>query len=116
MCGECHACEMLSGKKQCTLNCQTKIPCEVGDKVEVSITTDYFLKATYLIYGIPLLGFLIGLIVGIGLTKIINVSHEDLVVALCMIIGTILAGFYIKYKDKKKIYTKFLPHIIKKYE
>lgn len=114
MCGDCHACEMMSGKKDCTLSCQTKIPCQVGDKVEVSLTTDYFLKATYLIYGVPLIGLLVGLGVGIGLSKILSVSYEDLIVALGMIIGTGLGILYIKVKDKKQTYTKFFPHIVSK--
>ena len=114
MCGDCHACEIMSGKKDCTLSCQTKIPCQVGDKVEIALTTDYFLKATYLIYGVPLIGLLVGLGVGIGLSKILSVSYEDLIVALCIIIGTGLGILYIKSKDKKQTYTKFFPHIVSK--
>lgn len=114
MCGDCHACEMMSGKKDCTLTCQTKIPCKVGDQVEVSLTTDYFLKATYLIYGVPLVGFLLGLGVGVGLSKILSVAYEDLLVALCIIVGTALGVFYIKLKDKKATYTKFFPHVVGK--
>ena len=68
MCGDCHACEMMSGKKSCTLNCETDQPYRIGDKVEVDITNQYFLKATYIVYGVPLVGFIIGLILGIGLS------------------------------------------------
>lgn len=116
MCGDCHACEMISGKKECTLTCQMKIPCKVGDQVEVSLTTDYFLKATYLIYGIPLIGLLLGLGVGMVLSKILLTAYEDLLVAICIIIGTGLGVLYIKLKDKKATYTKFLPHIVGKKE
>ena len=116
MCGDCHACEMISGKKQCTLSCEAKIPCKVGDKVEVAITTDYFLKATYLIYGVPLIGFLLGLGIGIALSKVLTTTYEDLLVAVCMIIGTGLGVLYIKLKDKKATYKKFLPQIVSKQE
>ena len=114
MCGDCHACEMISGKKACTLTCESKIPCQVGDQVEIELTTDYFLKATYLIYGVPLLGLVVGLIIGIGITKIMIVPLEDLVMAACMLIGTGLGIIYIKVKDKKKSYHKFLPHVVEK--
>lgn len=116
MCGDCHACEMLSGKKQCTLNCKTDIPCQIGDQVEVSITNDYFLKATYLIYGIPLVGLLLGLGMGVCVSRVIGVQYEDIVVVVSMIIGIGLGMFYIKVKDHKKTYEQFLPQIIGKYE
>lgn len=116
MCGDCHACEMISGKKACTLNCQTRVPCEVGDRVEVSITNEYFLKATYLVYGVPLVGFLMGLLVGILFTKGMTSSYEDLVITLTTIIGTALGVGYIRFKDKKEAYHKFLPYVIGKEE
>ena len=114
MCGDCHACEMLSGKKSCTLNCESKVDCEVGDRVEVALTNEYFLKATYLIYGIPLIGFIIGLIIGIGLSKVITIISQDLTIAAWIIIGTSIGIYYIKYQDKQRAYDKFLPHIISK--
>lgn len=112
MCGDCHACEMMSGKKNCTLSCVKKVPCEVGDKVEVTLTTDYFLKATYLVYGVPLLGFVIGLGLGVVLSKAIQTSYSDLWIALCILLGTGAGVLYIKMRDKKKAYGKFLPSII----
>lgn len=111
MCGDCHACEIMSRKKECTLSCETKIPCQVGDEVQVALTTDYFLKATYLIYGVPLIGFLLGLGISVGLSQIQSIPYEDLLSALCIMIGTGLGVLYIKLKDKKASYTKFLPHI-----
>lgn len=115
MCGDCHACEMISGKKSCTLNCETQIPCQVGDKVEVGLTSDYFLKATYLIYGVPLIGFLIGLLIGISATKYIEVAYTDLILVGCIAVGTGLGVLYIKKRDKKKAYNQYLPHITKVY-
>lgn len=111
MCGDCHACEMLSSKKQCTLRCECQVPCKVGDRVEVSITNEYFLKATYLVYGIPLVGFLIGLAVGSALAQCVSSYYRDLVVAMCIILGTGMGIFYIKTKEKKKAYQKFLPKV-----
>jgi len=116
MCGDCHACEMISGKKACTLTCQTHVECKPGDEVEVNITTDYFLKATYLIYGIPLVGFLGGMVIGIGLSHVVQPVFGEILIAGCMLLGTALGLFYIKKKDKKKAYQKFLPHIIGKKE
>lgn len=114
MCGECHACEMLSGKKVCTLTCQSTIPCKVGDRVEVALTNKRFLKATYIVYGIPLLGFIMGTALGYGLAQVITFGEEDLWVAIGAVIGTLIGVGYIKWADKKEKYEEYLPHIIRK--
>lgn len=116
MCGDCHACEMMSGKKSCTLNCETDQPYRIGDKVEVDITNQYFLKATYIVYGVPLVGFIIGLILGIGLSYFVNASYKDVVIAVVTLLGTALGVGYIKMRDHKNAYRKFLPHIVGKVE
>lgn len=108
MCGECHACEMISGKKTCTLTCQTKIECEVGDVVEVALENHLFLKATYLIYGIPLIGFMAGL----GIGYLLNL--EDWLIAILTLLSTSLSLLYLKLQDNKKLYQPYLPKIIKK--
>lgn len=114
MCGDCHACEAMSGKKECTLTCRNHIACEVGDRVEVTLTNDHFLKATYIIYGIPLIGFIVGIGIGIFLAKVLTVGAEDLWIVVGAVLGTLIGIGYIKWRDKKKAYSKFLPHIVGK--
>lgn len=108
MCGDCHACEMISGKKSCILQCQTKIKCEIGDVVEVQLSNHLFLKATYLLYGMPLIGFISGLCI----SYFLNLS--DWITALVTLVSTSLSIIYIKIQDKRKLYYSFLPHITKK--
>lgn len=114
MCGDCHACEMMSGKKECTLTCRNHIACEVGDCVEVTITNDHFLKATYIVYGIPLVGFIVGIAAGVILSKILTIGEEDLWIVVGAVLGTLIGIGYIKWRDKRKTYNKFLPHIVGK--
>lgn len=114
MCGDCHACEMLSGKKACTLTCLNHIKCNVGDRVEVTLTNEHFLKATYLVYGVPLIGFVIGILIGYGLAQLLTFGEEDIFVAIGAILGTLIGIGYIKWRDKQESYHKFLPHIVKK--
>ena len=114
MCGDCHACEMISGKKECALTCHNPIECKVGDHVEVTLTNDHFLKATYIVYGVPLIGFVIGLLIGYGLAQVLTFGGEDIWVAIGGVIGLLIGGGYIKWKDQKKSYHKFQPHIIRK--
>lgn len=114
MCGECHACEMLSGKKVCTLTCRNPIQCKVGDRVEITLTNKHFLKATYIVYGIPLVGFVMGIALGYGVARLVNFGGEDIWVATGAIIGILIGIGYIKWKDKQKKYQDYLPHIVRK--
>lgn len=116
MCGDCHACEMLSGKKQCQLTCEVKSECEVGDRVEVQLGTSHFLKATYIMYGIPLLGFIGGLAVSLIIVKLLQIESTDWWLAAGMLGGTLIGAGYIKIKDKRSTYQKYLPHITSKIE
>lgn len=114
MCGDCHACEMISGKKQCTLTCHNHVECEVGDRVEVTLTNDHFLKATYIVYGVPLIGFIMGILIGYGLAQVLAFGGEDIWASIGAIVGTLIGVGYIKWRDKKKAYNRFLPHIVGK--
>lgn len=116
MCGDCHACERLSGKKQCQLTCEVHTECQVGDKVEVQLETEHFLKAAYLMYGIPLLGFIGGLVISLILTKLLGVTQTDLWLIAGMLMGTVLGTVYIKARDQANAYHKYLPVITSKVE
>lgn len=113
MCGECHACEMLSGKKVCTLTCQSSVSCKVGDRVEVTLTPKHFLKATYIVYGIPLVGFVLGTILGYGLAQVTAFGGEDIWVAIGAILGILIGIGYIRWRDQQEKYKHYLPHIIR---
>lgn len=114
MCGECHACEMLTDKKSCSLKCISTIKCHVGDRVEVSLENKTFLKATYIMYGLPFVGLVVGLALGYILQSYLNIWWGELLcmfTALCGM-GIMLGVIYIR--DKKNAYKKYLPCIISK--
>ena len=112
MCGDCHACEMLSGKKTCTLNCKSQIPCEIGDQVEITLAQERFIKATYLMYGIPLVGFVVGLLAGYAIGMVTHLG--EIIGIIGAIVGMCLGFMLIKRKEKKKQFQKYLPQIIAK--
>ncbi len=114
MCGDCHACEAVSGKKDCTLRCEMDIPCSKGDKVEILLAQSTFLKATYIMYGVPLLGLIVGIILGYGLNKLLNVGQEDLLVLIGAIIGTGTSFLIVKWGEQKGKFKAYLPRIISK--
>ncbi len=116
MCGECHACDYITGKKNCTLRCTREIECQVGDKVELKLEQTTFLKATYVMYGFPLIGLIIGVVLGFGASKLFLAGSEDLWVLVGGLLGTVLPLLGIKRIEKQGKFKKFLPRIICKRE
>lgn len=116
MCGDCHACDALTTKKSCVLRCEKEIECQVGDLVELSLAQPTFLKATYVMYGLPLIGLILGIIMGYGGYCFFNTINEDVWVLVGGLIGIILPLLYIKWADQNGRFRKYLPHIVAKKE
>ena len=116
MCGECHACEMLTDKKSCSLKCISAIRCQVGDRVEVSLENKTFLKATYIMYGLPFIGLIVGLGLGYILQSYLAVWWGELLCVLTALCGMGIRLGVIYRRDKKNVYKKYLPCIIAKEE
>lgn len=114
MCGECHACDHVTGKKSCILKCYKKIECQVDDTVELELAQPVFLKATYVMYGLPLVGFVLGISVGFGISRLCNLGSEDLYVLVGGIVGIGLALIGIRRAERRGKFKKYLPTIIGK--
>ena len=101
MCGECHACEMLGEVKKCTLKCVYKCEGQVGDLVDIDVENTSFMKATFIMYGLPLLGLLLG--IGIGCRFSDRVAIVLGISMMALIFGAI------QYGEKRNKYRKMLP-------
>ncbi|MGL4343727.1 MAG: SoxR reducing system RseC family protein [Cellulosilyticaceae bacterium] len=113
MCGECHACELMGDIKKCEIKCYNHCQSQVGDVVEITIEETRFLKATYLMYGLPL----IGLLGGLGIGMLVGMQQVGLMKEMIMIVFGLLGMggmlWYIKSRDQKQKYKKYIPHIAK---
>ncbi len=116
MCGDCHACDYISTKKSCTLKCEKQIECQVGDVVELNLAQPIFLKATYVMYGLPLVGLILGILIGYGASKYLSIGSEDLWVLVGGLLGVVLPLVGIKRAENQGKFKKYLPCIIAKRE
>ncbi len=98
-CKDCHACDM--GKSQ-EMILTAKALCEVkiGDNVEVHLENKDFLKATSIMYGIPLITLVIGFISGYYLGEYIGLNGDIIGFALGIIFLSI-TYFWIKSNEEK---------------
>ncbi|MDF2613022.1 MAG: Positive regulator of sigma(E) RseC/MucC [Clostridia bacterium] len=112
MCGDCHACDTVHEAKECKLKCINTAGSKVGDTVEISLDNESFLKATYIMYGAPLLGLLGGVGGGFIIAQLIKLNNSELLMIIGALAGMVAAYTVINKRDKKNRYKKMLPHII----
>lgn len=109
MCGECHACEVIAEKKSCEIKCLNRCNGKEGDKVEVDLSQNLFIRATIIMYGVPLAGLLVGLGLGMLVPETLGIYAKE---GTMLVLGGLLMslGFlWIRYKDKKEKYNELLP-------
>lgn len=113
MCGSCHACEVVGEVKKCEILCKNTCGAKVGDQVEISLKEESFLKATMIIYGLPLVGLILGIALGWGVSQSFNLVYTELSMILGGLLLLTLTYKVIRRKDKMQKYTSYLPQIKK---
>ncbi|HIU16776.1 MAG TPA: SoxR reducing system RseC family protein [Candidatus Ventricola intestinavium] len=86
-CGDCHAC--MRGSNDCgkhTVKLRGKA--RQGDIVEVEMDDSHVMAASAMAYLIPLAGFLVGLVVGWGISRGMPSVNAEMLTALCAVLGT----------------------------
>ncbi len=70
LCRDCGACSMFGeGEQEVLLPYDAKLDLQVGDRVTVEMKSGQLLRASLLAYGVPLLFFLLGYLVGENLSR-----------------------------------------------
>jgi sigma-E factor negative regulatory protein RseC len=112
MCGDCHACDAVHEAKECTLKCINNVRSQVGDVVEISLDQQIFLKATFIMYGLPLAGLMGGLGIGFLAAQLFTQLPSELLIIVGAFAGMLIAFLFINQRDKRNQYKKMLPHVI----
>lgn len=112
MCGECHACEVISNPKKCEIKCLNNKNCKVGDTVRITLDDSRFLKSVLIMYGIPLIALFIGLLAGYGIANILQFNAKELWMVIGAIGMLVISYLGIHRLDYKKKYEKMLPKIV----
>lgn len=109
-CGDCHNC--MRGSEDCakhTIVLRGKAA--PGDEVVVEMDDTHVMAASALAYIVPLAGFLAGLAVGWLASGAIALNPE-LTMALCALIGTVLAYFVMRALDPRFSKGRWEPRIV----
>jgi sigma-E factor negative regulatory protein RseC len=104
-CGDCGKCQMSKDQSIMEMMAKNTINAKVGDKVEVEMQFASVFKAASIMYGIPLIAFVVGSCIAFLLIVTMNLSWDQVLVPFLS--GLIFLGFSyggIKYFDKKGIF------------
>lgn len=113
MCGECHACEIVGEVKKCTIKCQNLCESTLGESVEIELENSTFLKATALMYGMPLIGLLAGLGLGLLVPSGLDEQVREVAMAIFALVGMGAGLLWLKKKDSRRKYDELLPRAVK---
>lgn len=113
MCGECHACEIVGEIKKCTIKCQNLCEGIPGESVEIELENSTFLKATALMYGMPLIGLVGGLGLGLLAPSSLGEQVREATMAILALGGMGAGLLWLKKKDSHRKYDTLLPRAVK---
>lgn len=113
MCGECHACEVVGEIRTCTIKCHNICKGKQGETVEVELENTIFLRATALMYGVPLGGMMIGIGMGFLIPSGMGESVREACMAALGLIGMGIGLLWLRKKDRNKAYDNLLPRAVK---
>lgn len=97
-CGACHFDEKTLNLKITAIN---DVGAKVGDQVQVSMDNVNFFRASFFLYGLPLLTLLVGLFAGIFIFQKMNLEFYD-IYAILLGVGMMTLTFMLLRKNKDK--------------
>ena len=89
-CEKCKACQG-SGKNEPFLDAENTVGAKPRDRVMVEIDDNLIAKTTFMFYGMPFLGFIIGVLLGhFFFAKIFNISYHEVYTLASAILASLL--------------------------
>ncbi len=101
-CSKCRACVAGMTEKEMLIEAENNCFAEVGDWVEVELSPDGFITALFVVYGLPLIGFMVGLIPSYFILKSLFKlgSAADV---LSFVVGLICTGLVFLWIKKNEV-------------
>jgi sigma-E factor negative regulatory protein RseC len=115
-CAKCRACSLGSEKKVIKVWVQNDVNANVGQVVEIEIENRALISATFIMYVIPLVSFLLGVILGLNFANTLNIAWEEPFSLLTGLLFMSLAflAIYLNNKrfEKSRMFTSRIVNIL----
>lgn len=116
-CAHCKMCTTgINEGKECVIEAVNKCSAKVGDIVEIDVQNSYFLRATAIMYGIPLLALMLGIGVSLGILQSAGVKGAELISAFIGLAFTGIVYVIINKRERNNKNTQYLPVAVSKME
>ncbi|MFV0504363.1 MAG: SoxR reducing system RseC family protein [Lachnospirales bacterium] len=106
-CAKCKACLAGMEGKDMLLTATNSCKGSIGDKVIIELEPKPMLKATFILYGIPLITMVLGFLVASVITS------NEIIIFLTGVLVLIITYLFIKLTDKKRDKKEYIPTIKK---
>jgi sigma-E factor negative regulatory protein RseC len=115
-CDKCRACSGGVKGQPLKVWAENETKAEVGQIVEIEMESKALLSATFILYVIPLAGFILGVILGLKLADILNIMWKELFSFLIGLLFIILvfAGIYAnnRFFEKSRMFTARIVNVL----
>ncbi|ADL08111.1 SoxR reducing system RseC family protein [Thermosediminibacter oceani] len=115
-CSKCKGCSLSSDNRTLKVWAQNEVDAEVGQVVEIEMESKALLSATFIVYVIPLVGFLLGVALGVELADILSIGWKELFSFITGLLFTALAftGIYVnnRFFEKNPMFTSKIVNIL----
>jgi len=110
-CAKCRACIAGMEEKQMFIEAENSCNAALDDWVEVEVTPSGFINAVLIMYGIPFIGFMIGIAVGyiVVAPLVASFMNKDLATSIMGIVGALAAFGWIKSQGERWNKKKYRP-------
>ncbi len=109
-CAKCRACIAGMTEQEMIIEAENNCFAQVGDWVNVEISPDGFISALFIVYGLPLIGFMVGLIPSYFILNAAGLGNVRDV--LSFVIGLVCTGIiflWIKKNEERWKQRKYKP-------
>jgi sigma-E factor negative regulatory protein RseC len=108
-CGHKGACHMVDGSDQMVVKAMNTAHAQIGDEVEIFLSTKSHLKTVFMVYMVPVLGLLVGAISAKNLSVFFGLN-VNLGMVLFPILGLVLAFLLVRlFEARMKARRELIP-------
>lgn len=112
-CAKCRACSVGMKAETMVIECSNLCNAKLNDRVEIMLEESNFFKAVMIMYGIPLISFILGIGLGSIITNMLNMKNSEVTAFILGIIFVIISYLWIKSKESYWKNRGFTPKAVK---
>lgn len=112
--GNCSSCGGSCSAPSMKISMKNTLNADKGDYIEISVKTDRVIFSAFIVYGIPLITMIFGIITGIKIFNNVGVSNEETYGLFMGLIFLVLSYFILKRIDNKMKERRYLIFEMKK--